>query len=181
MVIDKIPLVTGTPMSIKLSPDRKLIYVTTIDHNGIEVIDVATRKVINHFVLNTATKQYRFFGGAPDPAGKFYYTVTKEIDQEISQYQVGKPMYTVIDLQQQKIVKTVEVPKEVAESPGFDYAGAAFQLSPDGKYLYKFGENISVLQSSDFKEIDKIELAKPEFPGMQNVRFGGGFGPYLAL
>ena len=66
-VVDRIPLETGTPMSMRLAPDHKKIYVTTIDHNGIEVIDVATRKVTNHFVLNTATKQYRFRGGAVDP------------------------------------------------------------------------------------------------------------------
>src|SRR5271154_7015982 len=76
-IVDRIPLSTGTPMSIRLSPDHKKIYVTTIDHNGIEVIDVATRKVINHFVLNTATKQYRFRGGAVDPDGKLFYTVTR--------------------------------------------------------------------------------------------------------
>jgi hypothetical protein len=180
-IVDKIPLLTGTPMSIRLSPDKKLIYVTTIDHNGIEVIDVATRKVINHFELNTPTKQYRFWGGAADPSGRYFYTVTKEIDQQVNHFDVGKPMYTVIDLQQQKIVKTVEVPKEIAEAPGFDYTGAAFQISPDGKYLYKFGENIAVLQASDFKEVDKIDLAQPEVPGMQNVRFGGGFGPDLDL
>ena len=155
-VVGKIPLETGTPMSIRLSPDKRLIYVTTIDHNGIEVIDVATRKVINHFVLNTPTKQFRFWGGAPDPQGKFFYTITKEIDQKISQYEVNKPMYTVIDLEQQKIVKTVEVPKEVAETRDFDYSGSAFQLSPDGKYLYKFGESITVLQASDFKEMTKL-------------------------
>ena len=63
-IVDRIPLETGTPMSMRLAPDHKKIYVTTIDHNGIEVIDVATRKVTNHFVLNTATKQYRFRGGA---------------------------------------------------------------------------------------------------------------------
>ncbi len=57
-IVDRIPLTTGTPMTIRLSPDHKKIYVTTIDHNGIEVIDVATRKVINHFELNTPTKQY---------------------------------------------------------------------------------------------------------------------------
>jgi len=180
-IVDKIPLETGTPMSIKLSPDRKLIYVTTIDHNGIEVIDVATRKVINHFVLNTPTKQYRFWGGAADPSGRFYYTVTKEIDLDLNRFEVHKPMYTIIDLQQQKIVKTFEVPKEVSDARDFDYAGAAFQISPDGKYIYKFGENITILQSSDFKEVDKIDLAKPEFPGMQNVHFGGGFGPDLDL
>ena len=128
-VVDRIPLVTGTPMSIRLSPDKKLIYVTTIDHNGIEVIDVATRKVINHFVLNTPDKQFRFHGGAPDPNGKLYYTISKEIDQKIDHYEVGKPMYTVIDLEQQKIVKTVEVPKDPAASREIDYAGAGFQLS----------------------------------------------------
>src|SRR5271156_3617440 len=58
-VVDKIALFTGTPMSIRLSPDHKTIYVTTIDRNGIEVIDVATRKVINHFELNTGNKQIR--------------------------------------------------------------------------------------------------------------------------
>src|SRR6202795_2478556 len=80
-IIDRIPLSTGTPMSIRLSPDHKKIYVTTIDHNGIEVIDVATRKVINHFVLNTATKQYRLHSGAVDADGKLFYTVTKEIEK----------------------------------------------------------------------------------------------------
>ena len=76
-IVDRIPLETGTPMSMRLAPDHKKIYVTTVDHNGIEVIDVATRKVINHFVLNTATRQYRFRGGAVDPDGKLFYTVTK--------------------------------------------------------------------------------------------------------
>jgi hypothetical protein len=55
-IVDRIPLSTGTTMSIRLSPDHRKIYCTTIDHNGIEVIDVATRKVINHFVLNTTPR-----------------------------------------------------------------------------------------------------------------------------
>ncbi|HEX4227929.1 MAG TPA: hypothetical protein VHZ07_04620 [Bryobacteraceae bacterium] len=180
-IVDRIPLATGTPMSIRLSPDKKRIYVTTIDHNGIEVIDVATRKVVNHFVLNTPETQYRFWGGAPDPSGKFFYTITKEIDQKPDHYDVGKPMYTVIDLEQQKIAKTVEVPKEDASSREIDYAGGSFQVSPDGKYLYRFGKAITVLQTSDFKEVDRIDLAKPDLPGMENIQFGGGFGPDLDL
>ncbi len=64
-VVDRIPLQTGTPMSIRLSPDHKKIYVTTIDHNGIEVIDVATRKVINHFVLNTRNQAISLLYGHP--------------------------------------------------------------------------------------------------------------------
>src|ERR1700735_3463992 len=85
-IVDRIPLETGTPMSMRLAPDHKKIYVTTIDHNGVEVIDVATRKVINHFVLNTATTQYRFRGGAVDPQGELFYTVTREIDNLPEQF-----------------------------------------------------------------------------------------------
>lgn len=62
----RIPLSTGLPTGIRLSMDKKQIYVTTNDHGGIEVIDVATRKVTNHFVLNTPTKTYRFNGGTPE-------------------------------------------------------------------------------------------------------------------
>src|SRR5947209_19323855 len=69
-IVDRIRLSTGLPTSMRLSQDRKKIYVTTNDHSGVEVIDVATRKVINHFVLNTMTKRYRFNGGVPDPQDK---------------------------------------------------------------------------------------------------------------
>ena len=71
-VVDKIHLETGLPTSMRLSGDRKKVYVVTNDHSGIEVIDVATRKVINHFVLNTATRRYRFNGGTPDPQDKLF-------------------------------------------------------------------------------------------------------------
>jgi len=167
-IVDRIPLVTGTPMSIRMAQDHKKIYVTTIDHNGIEVIDVATRKVINHFELNTATKQYRFRGGAVDPEGKLFYTVTREIDKLPEHFDVAKPKYTVIDLTQQKIVKTEGMPAEDEQGNRM-----SFEVSPDGKYLYQFGPKIKILQTSDFKVVDTLDLAAPDFDGMENVRLGG--------
>ena len=172
-IVDRISLATGTPMGIRLSPDHKRIYVTTIDHNGIEVIDVATRKVINHFVLNTPDKQYRFFNGAADPEGKLFYAVTKEITKFPEHYEVAKPKYTVIDLEQQKIVKTVNIPKEEEGINQGDFGVGAIDVSPDGKYLYQFGEKITILQSSDFKVVDHIDLENPYTPGMENIHFGG--------
>ncbi len=96
---------------MRLSNDRKKIYVT--DERSclvVEVIDVATRKVINHFVLNTATRRYRFNGGAPAPDDSVLYTTSTEIDKQADRYEIGKPKYTVIDLAQQKIAKTVDIP-----------------------------------------------------------------------
>lgn len=181
-IVDRIPLTTGTPMSIHLSTDRKKIYITTIDHNGIEVIDVATRKVVNHFVLDTPTTQYRLFNGTADPAGTLFYAVAKEITRFPEHYEVAKPKYIVVDLAQRKIVKTVEIPKEEESQNQGDYGSGGLEVSPDGKYLYQFGEKITILQAGDFKVLDHIDLARPDTPGMEGVRFGGAdFGNDLDL
>jgi DNA-binding beta-propeller fold protein YncE len=166
-VVDRIPLQTGTPMSIRLAPDHKKIYVTTIDRNGIEVIDVATRKVVNHFVLNTPTKQFRFRSGAVSPDGKLFYTVTREIDRLQDHFDLKPPKYTVIDLEQQKILKTVDMPKEDQENNRM-----SFEVSPDGKYLYQFGTKIKILDASDFKLVNELDLSEPDFGALENVRLG---------
>ncbi len=172
-IVDRIPLVTGTPLGVQLAPDHKRIYVTTIDHNGIEVIDVATRKVINHFVLNTPTKQYRMFTGTADPTGKLFYAVTKEISMFPEHFEVAKPKYTIIDLEQQKIVKTVEIPAEEERQNQGEYGSGQMDVSPDGKLIYQFGEKITILRAADFKVLDHIDLASPGTADMENVRYGG--------
>lgn len=170
-IVDRIPLSTGLPTSMRLSQDRKTIYATTNDHSGIEVIDIASHKVTNHFVLNSETKRYRFNGGVPDPEGKFFYTITTEMNKLSDRYDIGKPKYTVIDLAQQKIVKTTEVAREDENA---NIAGrAALEMSPDGKYLYQFRDKVVILSTDDFKVVDRIDLAKPDFPAMENVGFGG--------
>jgi DNA-binding beta-propeller fold protein YncE len=172
-VVDRIPLVTGTPRAIRLSPDRKKIYVTTVDHNGIEVIDIASRKVTNHFVLNTSTKQFRMRGAAVDPDGKLLYTVTKEIDKFPDHFEVSPAKFTIIDLADQKIVKTVDIPREDAAANEAGFGRTPLEVSPDGKFIYQFGAKINVFSAADFKRIDRIDLAQPDFPGMERVRFGG--------
>jgi len=172
-IVDRIKLTTGLPTSMRLSQDRKKIYVTTNDHSGLEVIDAATHKVTNHFVLNTPTKRYRFNGGAPDPQDKVFYTVTTEMNKLSDRYEIGKLQYTVIDLAQQKVAKTVEIAREDENANGGFYGRAGFEVSPDGKYLYQFRDKVVILSTDDFKVVDRIDLAKPEFPGMENVGFGG--------
>lgn len=172
-VVDRIPLTTGLPTSMRLSPDKKTIYVTTNDHSGIEVVDVATHKVINHFTLNTATKRYRFNGGAPDPTGKFFYTVSTEIDKLADHFEIGKPKYTVLDIEGQKIAKTFELAREDETANGGGGGRSGFEVSKDGKYLYQFRDKVVILNTSDFKVVDRIELSKPDLPAMENIGFGG--------
>ncbi len=172
-IIDRVRLTTGLPTSMRLSQDRKKIYVTTNDQSGVEVLDVATHKVINHFVLNTPTKRYRFNGGVPDPQDKLFYTVTTEMNKLNDRYEIGKPKYTVIDLAAQKIVRTTDIAREDENANAGYYGRAGFEITPDGKYLYQFRDKVVILSTDDFKVVDRIDLAKPDFPGMENVGFGG--------
>jgi DNA-binding beta-propeller fold protein YncE len=172
-VVGRIPLTTGLPTSMRLSADKKTIYVTTNNHSGIEVVDVATRKVVSHFAMDTPTKRYRFNGGAPDPAGKLFYTIMTEMDKLTDRYEIGKPKYTVVDIAQQKIVKSFDVAREdeAANSGGFFRGG--FEISRDGKYLYQFRDKVVILDTADFKVVDRIDLSKPDDPAMENIGFGG--------
>jgi hypothetical protein len=175
-VVDQIKLVTGLPRSLRLSPDKKTIYVSTNDHDGFEVIDVATHKVTNHFVLDDATHRYRVNGGAPDPQGKVLYASTTEITKMPDRYAIGRPRYTIIDLAQQKIVKTVDEPNDAEGRGGFGgggRGGGGFEVSPDGKYLYQFGNVVTVLNSSDFSVVERIELELSNGMPMENLGLGG--------
>ena len=172
-VVDRIQLQTGTPQGISLSYDKKKLYATTYN-NGIEVIDLATRKVINHFILNEGERIVRMRGFAPDPTDTLLYATVTTAVKKIDRFEVEKPKFAVIDLAQKKIIKTFEFPKEHDSPFGFQ---AGYRVSPDGKLLYVFKEDVLIFDLKDFKQVDKIELSKPPHPGALTVRIGGGDDP----
>ena len=180
-VTDRIHMETGLPRTLRISADHKTIYVSTNDHDGFEVIDVATHKVTNRFVLDNPTHRYRVNGGTPDPAGKLLYASTTEIVKGADRYTIGKAKYTVIDMAQQKITKTVDEPADAAGGRGAGGGGGGggygrgggFEVSPDGKYVYQFGSNVTVLNASDLSVVEKIDLELPDGMPAENLGLGG--------
>jgi DNA-binding beta-propeller fold protein YncE len=171
-VTEKIPLEAGLPTSLRMSNDRKRVYVTTITTSGFAVMDAATHKITSSFSLNTPTTRYRFSGGVPDPAGRYFYTVLMRIDKLADRYTLSKLQYAAIDMVQKKVVRTADVaPEDDIVNGGFR---TQFMISPDGKLLYVFRDKVAILNTSDFKLVERIELSKPEGAGLENVSFGGG-------
>ncbi|WP_242129437.1 hypothetical protein [Sphingobium sp. Sx8-8] len=179
----RVQLASGLPMNLQLSPDGKLIYVTTLTTGGIEVLDATTRKVVNTISLNDGVTRYRFTGGVPDPTGRYFYILGERMDKEVDRYRISKPRYMVVDLKTKKVVRAVDIDPE-DEGPGYR---TRLAISPDGKTLYAFQKKILVINTSDFKVVDRIDLAKPDFPGMMDVGLGGTLetlhtpGQYVSL
>jgi DNA-binding beta-propeller fold protein YncE len=172
-VVDQIALQTGTPQGLTLSYDKKKIFATTYQ-NGIEVIDLATRQVTNHFRLDEGNRIVRLRGFAPDPTDQLLYATINVAIKQIDRFEIEKPKFAIIDLAQKKIVKTFDFPKEHDTPFGFM---ASYRVSPDGKLLYVFKEDVLIFDLKDFKQVDKIELSKPTHPGSFPIRIGGGDDP----
>ncbi len=172
-VIDEIKLETGAPLQVVLAQDKKKLFILTTKM-GIEIVDLATRKVTSHFELNEGNRRVYPLGAAPDPQGKFIYATLRTSIKEIDRYKIEKPKFAVIDLEQKKITKTFDFPKEFDQGFGFL---SGYKVSPDGKLLYVFKEDILIFDLSTFKQVDKIELSKPLYPGLFPINVRGDEDP----
>lgn len=172
-VTDTLTLASGLPTSMRISNDRKKIYVTTITTSGIEVIDTATKKVVNSFSLNTPTTRYRFNGGVPDPSGRYFYTMLTKFEKLNDRYLVSPQQFAVIDLQKKAVVRTSEVPKEDDSNPNAGWR-TNYMMSEDGKTLFVIRDKVLVLDTADLKVKERIEVSRPEATGIEGVTFGGG-------
>jgi len=172
-VIGDIKLETGTPLNVTLSDDHKKLFVLTTKM-GIEVVDLATRKVTTHFELNEGNKRVYPLGAAADPKGRYIYATLRTSIKEIDRFKIEKPKFVVIDLEEKKIVKTFDFPKEFDQGFGFL---SGYKVSPDGKLLYVFKEDILVFDLATFKQVDKIELSKPLYPGLFPINVRGDEDP----
>jgi WD40 repeat protein len=167
-IIDHIDLTTDIAQQIVVSPDKKTLYGYTVKDNSIVTVDLASRKQINVFPLNEPNRSVRLLGLAPDPSGKFLYSVGPSVVKQPDHYDIEPTQFMVIDLANHKITRTVEFPKDESLSGFFRLQ---MKFSPDGKYFYMFLGSILVFDSQTLQLVKKIDLADPHVPGIANVIF----------
>jgi hypothetical protein len=165
-IVDKINLPTDVARTLVLSPDKSKLYASTVKDNSIVTIDLATRKVTDSFPLNTGNTNYRVGGLAIEPSGKMLYSIATPIVKQIDHFDVNPPVFVTIDLAARKITRMVPFPKD---EPVPNSYRRSIKVSPDGKLLYLFGENIQVYSTTDFKPVKTIELSKTTDPATDGL------------
>lgn len=177
-IVAEIPL-GGVPRVAALSPDQTKIHIFTTQM-AVETVDLASRKMISHFSLADEKSRPRIprAGGtsvAVDPNGRYLYSTMRVSVRESDYYRMEPAQFVVIDLQEKKIAKAFSFPKNLDQGFGF---GASYKISPDGKLLYVFQEDIMVFDLATFTQVDHIDLSKPEFPGASPFHLNPGEDPY---
>src|SRR5215472_13617076 len=179
-IVGEIPL-GGIPRTTVLSADKTRLHLVTTQLE-FETVDLASRQVVSSFPLSDGKSIPRmvraggrnFSGLAVDPGGRYVYTTMKVTVKEIDQYRNDPPIFVKIDLQDKKIVQSMPFPKGYDDGFGF---AATYKISPDGKLLYVFDDDVVVFDLSDLHEVDRIELAKPEYPGASPYRLAANDDP----
>jgi len=167
-IIDRIELSTDISQLLVLSPDKRKLYASTVKDNSIVTVDLAARKVLSQFSLDSGNRNIRLLGLAADPTGKYLYSIGSTVVKMADHYEIEPNKIVLIDLQGHKISRSVDFPKD-ENLVGFWRIQIKF--SPDGKYFYVFLGNILVFDSNTLQLVKKIDLADPHVPGFANVIF----------
>src|SRR6266487_2094948 len=186
-VVGEVPL-GGIPRTVALSADKKTLYIVST-MMLLETVDLEAKKVTSSFSLADPRTRVRITANAPaimegsgarysgiavDPQGRYLYTTMRNVVKELDQYRIDPPQFVAIDLQDKKIAKAWPFPKEMNQGFGFN---ATYKVSADGKRLYVFQEDILVFDLDSFKQIDRIELAQPPYPGASPYRLAASDDP----
>ncbi len=164
-MVDTIKLKT-IPRSITPSPDRTRFYALDSRFEQIEIVDIATRKTIDTFKLTTGNKNIRVLNLQPDPANKFliilYRTATKQIDR----WEIGPTILQKYDLATHQFGQVVPWPR------GDERETINMRIGPDGKYLYIFGEEVTVLETEKFTEVESWPYSQSADTGLGRINLG---------
>jgi hypothetical protein len=168
-VVGEIPL-QGIPRQTALTRDQSTLVILTADM-AVETVDLKARKMTKHFELADGRSKPRMSRGggglALDPTGRYMYATMRASIRETDYYRMDPPKFVKIDLQAGKIAQSYTFPPEMDQGFG---AGASYKVSPDGKSLYVFDEDLLIYDLATFKEVDRIEISQPEYPGASPYR-----------
>ena len=102
----------------------------------------------------------------PDPSNKFlillYRTATKLVDR----WEIGPPTIQQYDLTTHQFTRTIPWPK------GEERESVNMRLGPDGKHLFIFGDEVTVLETANFTEVESWPFAAPTEPGLGRINLG---------
>jgi YVTN family beta-propeller protein len=166
-VTAQIPLKTGIPLELIPSYDRKRFYVLDARFEYVEIVDVDKRQSVGSFTLSGRDRKVRIWSMSIDPQDRFAVMLVKIYEKLTDRYEIGGPMLLRYDLTRRAVTDTIPWP----DGRERDFAQMLF--STDGSLLYFFSDDIRVLETEGFSEVDRWAYADALEPGLG--RFGFGF------
>jgi hypothetical protein len=165
-LVHEIKLQTGIPRSLTLSLDRKRFYVLDSTYEKIEIVDIASRKTLDTFTLSSGSTKTRVRSMQVDPLQRFMILLTRSATKKSDRWEISDVALQLYDLQQKKITRDIPWPGGEARE------NVNIRFSPDGKLLYFFGDDVLIVETEKFTEVETWQISRPIEQGLGRVNFG---------
>jgi hypothetical protein len=143
------------------TPDFRRFFFVTDRMEAVEVVEIASRTVVDEVKLSSPERRVRIYGAAPDAAGQMLYITVDAVGMEVDRFLPENVDVVRYDLENHRILESFSLPSEI-EAPMLP---PLLRPSPDGKALYVLSQNIYVLDVETHQIVDKIDFSKPRAPG----------------
>ena len=163
-VVDQIPVSIGVPRSLTLSEDLSRFYMIDSTFEKFEVIDVARRETLNTFTLSDENRRARIRSYRVHPDGRHVVLVVATATKLIDRFEVEPPQLLLYDLEQDEVVRELDWP--TGKRYGLSRMFSQMLFSPQGEYLYFFDRDVLVLETENFREVDRWAISKPLEDGL---------------
>lgn len=160
--VSRIPLATGAPFVVRLSPDHTRFYVQSANQEHFEIVDVKKRQSLDSFTLSNARRHVRAMAFEADPQHRTLMLVARTDTRSNDRWEIGRQEFIQYDLVEHKVVRTTPWSAEFEAS----YYSTALRYSPDGRFLYVFGEKILVYDVATMQLVDTWDLSIPSDSAM---------------
>lgn len=169
-VTETISLKIGLPRRLVLTRDKSKFYIADIHAQNMEVVDVASRKTLETFTLNSGTTRTRMNAYEPDPTNSYMVMITRDYTKLIDRWEIGPSKLVTVDLATKAVTRTIPWPDKIERD------AANLMFSPDGKLLYFLGTEILIFETKTFTEVGRWNLSSLE-TGLGQVSLSfNGFG-----
>jgi hypothetical protein len=164
--IGDIKLQTGIPRSLILSFNKQRFYVLDSTYEKIEIVDIASRTTQHTFTLSEGPKRTRVRSMQVDPLERWMILLTRSATKRSDRWEIGDVALQLYDLRERRITRDIPWPGGEARE------NVNIRFSPDGKLLYFFGDDILIIETEKFTEVDTWQLSRPIEQGLGRVSFG---------
>ncbi len=167
--VDRIQTSHDLPGRFSMSHDRETLYVTDLSGHFVDVIDLRERRSVESFTLDWENVDFRIGLVEADPEKEYAIVVGTRAVRYPDRFEVSPNLILRYDLQTHEVTDTIPWP-DGHERYGY-YSGADLMFSPDGELLYFFADDIVVLETDGFTEVDRWEISRPVEPGLGRTRW----------
>jgi hypothetical protein len=161
-----IVLKTGLPRSLTPSQDRTRFYVLDSTYEKLEVVDIATRRTLNTYTLGSGNKHVRVVNLQADPLNRYLILLTRTATKLVDRWEIGPATLQQFDLASGQITRTIPWPRNEERET------ANLRFSPDGKFVYLFGDEVIVLETANFTEVETWPYSQPAEGGLGRINLG---------